>query len=232
MPLLAPSRSNLKSLAAAPLRLLPAGSGTPAAQAEGWREAFEKLARENAELRERLFAKGDPGRLVPLDPAYWARNPLRIEAAVLARDASPFRGSVLISAGAREGVREGLPVVVGNRLVGTVAAVDGLTSRVRLLTDPGAVVWAQILSRGGEAEGAVRGTGGDRLEMERVAAGVPEKGGPVYTVGGTARIPRGLLIGTASRVEDLDRDGVAEIEVEPAVPLDEIGIVNVLAPPE
>jgi hypothetical protein len=232
VPLFAPADSELKSLAAAPLGLLPKSAAAPAGDEEGWRDAYLRILAEKAELEERLFAKevpGDPGKF---DRAYWARNPLRVEGAVLGRDASPYRGSVLISAGTREGIRKGLPVVVGDRLVGLVAEAGALTSRVRLLTDPGAAVWAQVLSGEGAAEGAVLGTGSDHLSMERVRAGAASIGSPVYTAGGAELVPRGLLVGTVDRVEDIDRNGVAEIEVKPALAAGGIEIVNVLVPPE
>ena len=233
VPILAPSRSTLRPLAATLLSVLPAaGADVPAEGAdEGtWREAYLRVVRENAELRSRLLALGEPAKLVPLDTAYWARMPLRIEASVLAHDSSPWRGSVVISAGTREGVREGLPVVVGNRLVGLVAEAGALTSRVRLLTDPGCRVWAEVLFGERTAEGLLAGTGGDRLEMERVPSEGATAGGPVFTGAGGGDVPRGLYVGTATSVADVDRNGVAEVEVTPAIAPAGLRIVNVLAP--
>jgi hypothetical protein len=196
---------------------------------DSWRRAAQRLIAENADLRARLLALGDPARLKTLDPAYFARRPVRVEAAVVGRDASMYRGSLLVSAGTGDGVRAGLPVLVGEALVGTVAEAGPLASRVRLLVDPGQRVWAEVVSEGDTVEGYVAGTGDDVLELKLARAGTGRAGDPVFTAPADPRIPRGLLLGAVARIEDVDRDGVAEAEIVPAVPPTRIRFVNVLA---
>jgi len=147
---------------------------------------------------------------------------------VLARDASAWRGSVTISAGEREGIAAGQPVVVGNALCGVVTEVWPLAARVRLLTDPGHRVWAELDREGERTEGYVAGRSG-ALEMRLVPAGAGGEGAPVFTGAGSALVPRGLLIGVVTRFTDDDRDGVAEVDLEPAVDAGRVRIVNVLA---
>jgi len=243
LPVAVPSDFGLDTILSAPLALIPAvqaGEDDDAGMS-ALREANYRLVLENSDLRERLFAVGNPAGLVSLDPAFYERNPLRVEARVLARDASPWRGSLVISAGTREGVASGQAAVRGRVLVGVVSEAGRFTSRVRLLTDPGLRVWAEIASEDGASrdetaveygsvrEGFVEGAGGDFLEMSLVRAGAGAVGDPVFTGPGLDGVPRGLLIGTVSRTDDIDRSGVAEVEVRPALDPTRVRIVNVLA---
>ena len=75
------------------------------------------------------------------------------------------------------------------------------------------------------------GSGGS-LEMKHVAAGAGRAGDPVFSGGGTVGIPAGLLLGSVLSIEDENRDGLAEVEVRPAVDPRDLRIVNVLARPE
>lgn len=235
LPLLLPAGGGFRALLSGALDLLPplgaaeVGADDPAVR---WRNAYDREIHRNAELLDRLLALGEPARLVPLDPAYWARNPLRVEAEVVARDSSPWRGSVTLSVGARQGIRPGCPVVVGDHLVGLVAEVGPLVSWVRLLSDPGQRAWAEIIppeEREG-AEGCVVGRGGDDIEMTLVPAGRGAAGDPIFTTGESALVPRGLLLGHVGSITDTDRSGLAEITVVPAVDLSAVRIVNVLVP--
>jgi rod shape-determining protein MreC len=228
LPVLAPRGGGLGTIVlsgAAPV--LPAMPG-PGAADDSWREVATRLIAENAGLRDRLLALGEPARLVARDAAFAARRPRRVEAGVLGRDASLYRGSLVIDAGTAEGLREGLPVVVGEVLVGVIVEAGPLASRVRLLTDPGCRVWAGIVSGAETVEGYVAGTGDDVLEMRLVRAGGGRPGDPVFTVPADERVPRGLLLGTIRSADDVDRDGVAEITLDPALAAARIRVVNVL----
>jgi cell shape-determining protein MreC len=232
MPHCAPAATLVAGLFAAVPAPAPPPPDERGAENEAQAALVQRLTQENARLRERLFAKGDPAKLVALDTAFFSRHPRRIEAEVRGRDSSPWRGSLLLSSGRRAGIREGLPVVVGETLVGTIAEVGEAISRVRLLTDPGSRVWGFVLAGEERADGVVTGTGGDHLVMDHVEAGIGGPGDIVFTGSGDERIPRGLLVGTVRRMDDIERNGIAEIEVAPAIRAERIWIVNVLAPEE
>ena len=95
LPLLLPGGLGLSGLVTG--GLLPVLPSVPASEpptdAEGWRDLALRLMAEKAELEARLVTLGKPARLVAYDKAYWARRPLRVEAAVLGRDVAPWRGS-------------------------------------------------------------------------------------------------------------------------------------------
>ncbi|NAZ37083.1 rod shape-determining protein MreC [Rubellimicrobium sp. CFH 75288] len=87
-----------------------------------WREAALRLEQENAKLRAL--------NNVSLDPALTF-----ITGTVMADSGSPFRQSVLLNVGSRDGIIDGWPTMDGLGLVGRIAGVGERTSRVILLTD-------------------------------------------------------------------------------------------------
>ncbi len=93
-------------------------------QMRAWREAALQLEQENAKLL-------DLNR-VRLDPAL-----TYVTGVVLADSGSPFRQSVLLNVGGRDGIQDGWATTDGLGLVGRISGVGRTTSRVILLTDPG-----------------------------------------------------------------------------------------------
>ena len=87
-----------------------------------WREAALRLEQENAKLRDL--------NNVSLDPQL-----TYITGTVMADSGSPFRQSVLLNVGGRDGIIDGWPTMDGIGLVGRVSGVGQTTSRVILLTD-------------------------------------------------------------------------------------------------
>lgn len=230
VPFLAPTRARLGSVISSGLLLLPQASAAESGEDEGrFRDAYFRALLRIAELEDRLLAVGDPARLVRQDPAFFRRNPVRVEAAVIARDASPWRGSIVISAGVDAGVAVGQAVVVGESLVGVVHETGPLTAHVRLLGDAGQRTWSEILTADGRVEGYTAGTGGGDLRMHLVPAGAGAAGDPVFTGGGTEGVPRGLLLGVVREIGDENRDGLSEVIVRPAVDPRGLRIVNVLS---
>ena len=91
-------------------------------QMKSWKEAALQLEQENAKLRDL--------NNVRLDPEF-----TYVTGVVLADSGSPFRQSVLLNIGARDGILDGWPAMDGIGLVGRISGVGQSTSRVVLLTD-------------------------------------------------------------------------------------------------
>lgn len=92
-------------------------------QMQAWREAALQLEQENAKLLDL--------NNVRLDPALTF-----VTGVVLADSGSPFRQSVLLNVGARDGIQDGWATTDGLGLVGRISGVGQNSSRVLLLTDP------------------------------------------------------------------------------------------------
>ncbi|RZV99081.1 MAG: rod shape-determining protein MreC, partial [Rhodobacteraceae bacterium] len=93
-------------------------------QMRAWREAALQLEQENAKLLDLNKVRLDPSLTF-------------VTGVVLADSGSPFRQSVLLNVGARDGIRDGWATTDGLGLVGRISGVGQTTARVILLTDPG-----------------------------------------------------------------------------------------------
>ncbi len=87
-----------------------------------WREAALQLEQENAKLLDLNNVRLDPQLTY-------------ITGVVMADSGSPFRQSVLLNVGGRDGVLDGWPAMDGIGLVGRISGTGQSTSRVILLTD-------------------------------------------------------------------------------------------------
>ena len=100
-------------------------------QMKSWKEAALQLEQENARLLDL--------NKVRLDPVL-----TRVTGVVLADSGSPFRQSVLLNVGARDGILDGWATMDGLGLVGRISGVGAKSSRVILLTDASSRIPATI----------------------------------------------------------------------------------------
>lgn len=107
-------------------------------QMKAWKEAALQLEQENARLLDLNNVRLDP-RLT------------YITGVVLADSGSPFRQSVLLNIGARDGVVDGWAAMDGIGLVGRISGTGASTSRVILLTDASSRIPATIQPSGQNA---------------------------------------------------------------------------------
>jgi rod shape-determining protein MreC len=105
---------------------------------QSWKEAALQLEQENARLLDLNNVRLDP-RLT------------FITGVVLADSGSPFRQSVLLNVGARDGLIDGWATMDGIGLVGRISGVAQNTSRVILLTDASSRIPATIQPSGQRA---------------------------------------------------------------------------------
>jgi rod shape-determining protein MreC len=156
------------------------------------------LEEENRRLRELLGLE--------------RRLPPGAVAATVLRQATPTRGfAVILSRGARDGVRVFAPVVTPAGLLGVVRSVDPQTSVAVLWTNPDFRVGAMTPDAG--VFGLVQPRGGDPDLMTMLLVGVPYRdtiapGTPLVTSGFGGVYPRGIPIGRVVRMLD-EQEGVA-----------------------
>jgi rod shape-determining protein MreC len=121
-------------------------------------------------------------------------------AATVLHQATPTRGlAVVLSKGARDGIRVLAPVVTPGGLLGVVRSVDPRTSVAVLWTHPDFRVSA--MTPDGTVFGLVQPRGGDPDRMTMLLVGVPYRdtippGTPLLTSGFGGVYPRGIPIGT------------------------------------
>ena len=100
-------------------------------QMKSWKEAALQLEQENARLLDLNKVRIDP-------------DLTRVTGVVLADSGSPFRQSVLLNVGARDGILDGWATMDGLGLVGRISGVGAKSSRVILLTDASSRIPATI----------------------------------------------------------------------------------------
>jgi len=150
-------------------------------QMRAWKEAALQLEQENARLLDLNNVRLDP-RLT------------FVTGVVLADSGSPFRQSVLLNVGARDGIRDGWAAMDGIGLVGRISGTGRNTARVILLTDAASSVPALIQPSGQTALVAGDNTARpliDFLENRDLV----RAGDRVVSSGDGGVFPAGLLIG-------------------------------------
>jgi rod shape-determining protein MreC len=150
-------------------------------QMKAWREAALQLEQENAKLLDLNNVRLDPKLTY-------------VTGVVLADSGSPFRQSVLINVGSRDGIRDGWATTDGLGLVGRISGVGNSSSRVILLTDPASRVPVTIQPSGQRAL-----LSGDNTSLPPVgfveAPELVRPGDRVVSSGDGKVFPAGLLVG-------------------------------------
>ena len=154
-------------------------------QMKAWKEAALQREQENARLLDL--------NNVRLDPKF-----TKITGVVLADSGSPFRQTVLLNVGRRDGIVDGWAAIDGIGLVGRIAGVGERTSRVILLTDTASRIAVSIESNGQRA--MIVGDNTSRPPLEFLEA--PETvrpGDRVLASGDGGVFPSGLLVGQVTQ---------------------------------
>jgi rod shape-determining protein MreC len=205
------------------------------AERDALRKDVARVTLENRELEQTkgLQAQNSAGGLDDYDP---------VQARVIARSPSSWFQSFQINKGSSDGVRVDQPVVNSAGLVGKVKEVSDGNAVVMLLTDPEFGVSAQTLQSGepGSVGPAVGDAGDLRFELVPNAKEV-RRGETIITAGTSmsAKVtqlsslyPRGILIGTVSRIETGEGELDRVIHVEPVADLRSLDLVEVLTQPD
>ncbi|MBT3465796.1 MAG: rod shape-determining protein MreC [Rhodobacteraceae bacterium] len=148
---------------------------------QAWKEAALQLEQENARLLDLNSVNLDP-RLT------------FITGVVLADSGSPFRQSVLLNVGARDGLVDGWATMDGIGLVGRISGVAKNTSRVILLTDASSRIPVTIQPSGQRA--IVAGDNSATPPIDFIESpDLVRPGDRVVSSGDGAVFPAGLVVG-------------------------------------
>ncbi len=176
----------------------------------------KELEAENVALRDLLnFAQENPS---------YAQQP----AAVIGRDPSPYRQFVTISAGRREGLAPGMPVVTaGSALVGRVAEVGLRSSKVQLLIDSASAVNVRIQSS--RVTGLAEGQPDAGLVMTHIPLDATVNVGDIVLTSGLGgNLPRNLVVGQVTDVTRRDIDFFQAARLRAAADFDRLELVLVI----
>lgn len=146
-----------------------------------WQSVARKLELENRSLRDLL-------NLVPDEAISF------VSARVVADAGGSFVRSVLVLAGARDGVAKGQVAITGDGLVGRVGETGERSARVLLLTDLNSQV--PVILESSRERGILAGDNSDRPRLTHLAiTAKPQIGDRVMTSGHGGVFPAGLPVG-------------------------------------
>jgi len=199
------------------------------------RDQVSKLTRENRRLtQQRDEALG-------MKPLLRDQNFRLITADVIfPTDSSPWRKSITIAQGTRDGIEKGMLVVYNSQVVGRVSDAGTRTSRIQTVTDPGFRAGAVAVPRATEAGvafslphvGVYEGTSGRNGKLKWFAGDTPvEDGATVITTDDPSNgVPRGLTLGRVSSV-GMGRGAFPKVDVEPLLDFRALEHVMIVVPP-
>ena len=173
-----------------------------------WQAVAHKLERENAGLRALMSYRPEPLA------SY-------ISARVVGGSAGVFVRTLMLNAGAHDGVRKGRAVLDGNGMVGRVVEVGQRSARVLLLTDLNSRIPVVLGVDGYRA--ILAGDNSDTMHLELLSPKARiDVGMRVTTSGHGGQLPSGLPIGRVSSLQG------GEMQVQSFVDFDRLEYVMVI----
>ncbi|MBU0483973.1 MAG: rod shape-determining protein MreC [Proteobacteria bacterium] len=141
--------------------------------------------------------------------------PPTLTAQIIGKDPSQWFRTIIIDRGASDGVEKGMPVVTAAGVVGQVMNTAPHYSKVLLANDPSSAIDGLVQET--RAQGIIKGK--DNIYKLHYVFKNSEviPGDQIVTSGLGGVFPKGLPIGTVSKVENNRRGMFQQIEVLPAV---------------
>jgi rod shape-determining protein MreC len=137
---------------------------------------------------------------------------------------------VYIDKGSDDGIRDGMPVITADGIVGKVLSViDGSTSQVLLISDQQSGVGAIVEQS--RLQGVLKGRASGELVIDKVMTDEDVKPGDrILTSGGDRIFPKGLSVGTVSKISKGAE--FLQVTVKPAAALTHLEEVLVITKKE
>jgi rod shape-determining protein MreC len=148
---------------------------------------------------------------------------------VVGRNADSIEKTIIINAGLNQGIKVGFPITAGDGiLVGSVTKVEDELSVVRLLSDNQSKVLVTLLNKE-RSLGVVEAGFGTSIRMGFIPRNeVVMIGDQIVTSGQEVKIPKGLLIGKVSSIENEAYQPFQQATLEPATNLEKLIDVTVI----
>ena len=153
-----------------------------------WQTAARNLEAENKILRDLLNFKPGP------DPSF-------ITVRIIADTGGAFAHSLIINAGARDGVIKGQAAMTGHGLAGRVAGVGSRSARLLLITDLNSRI--PVLVGDSRTRAILAGNNSDRLKLVHLPSGESvNPGDRVVTSGHGGALSPGLPVGIVTMADE------------------------------
>jgi rod shape-determining protein MreC len=191
------------------------------------REELEYLRGQNSQLREAAAATE---RLTALLEFKEHALPTMVAAQVIGRDTGNWYHTIILNKGGSDGLLPDMGVITPAGVVGRIVKTTAATSVVLLATDPNNAI-AGLIQRTRD-EGIVEGTmqGMARLKYIPLLSSA-RAGDRVVTSGLVGGFPRGLSIGTITRIDKEEGALFQSAELTPEVDVTRVEEVLVIQSP-
>jgi rod shape-determining protein MreC len=156
-------------------------------------------------------------------------NIIPIVSRVIGKNIEQTDQAIIIDRGSDDGVMVGMPVIIGNGiLVGKIIKVENDISIIRLINDNQSKIAGAILNNE-KSLGVVEGGYGLSVKMNFIPRNeMVRAGDTIVTSGLETNIPRGLLIGTVTAIENETYRPFQSAVLSPGTDLDKLTLVSVL----
>ena len=158
----------------------------------------------------------------------------KINAAVITRTPSSWASQVIINKGQASGIKKDMPVIAGPGLIGTVAEVNKTNSKVVLMSNTAENSNRFAIQVLGDNSKVVNGiitsydSAANRIIMGNITSNAKlSVGNRVTTSGLGGVIPKGIYVGTVSKVTQDDYGLAKKVYIKPAANLNDIEVVSV-----
>lgn len=196
-----------------------------AGEAEALRQEILRARAESEMLRaEAVSLRRKLAGLQALPPA---EDIPRLVVDVSGGDASPWRESLALGAGARQGVEVNMAVTWGGAVVGRVVSAGPLSCRALLISDPAFRAAARGVDSG--VRGVLAGAGGGRAKMMFVPHDARIKPGEkIVTAGADGVFPPNFLLAVCERETATSGEMTLNVEARPALNGRDLDSVEIL----
>ncbi len=191
------------------------------------RNELAHLAGQNNQLREAAAATE---RLSALLDFKTQALPTMVAAQVVGRDTGNWYQTIILNKGQSDGIEPDMGVITPAGVVGRVVKVTAATSVVLLVTDPNNAI-AGLIQRTRD-EGIVEGTANGMAHLKYIPLlSSVRPGDRVVTSGLVGGFPRGLAIGTISKIDKEEGALFQSAELTPEVDVNHVEEVLVIQSP-
>ncbi|WP_372683260.1 rod shape-determining protein MreC, partial [Desulfosarcina sp.] len=153
-----------------------------------------------------------------------------IAAQVVGKDPSAWSKTIIVDKGTRDSVRQGVPVVIPEGIVGVVVEASAGYSKVLLLTDPNSAVDALVQKT--RARGIVKGGGADYCIFDYVLRKHEISVGDMVVSSGLDGVfPKGFRVGRISEIVRQNAGIFQKVSVTPYVDFEILEEVFIISEP-
>lgn len=134
-----------------------------------------------------------------------------------------------IDKGSEDGIKINQPVVFKENFLGQIVRVSEKGASVRLLTDPDSKIAVFSMGKSGSAKGILQGQFGNEAIMDKILHEEQiSEGDLVYSEGTEGFLPRGLILGRVTKVEELKTQVFKQAKVVPIFDIRDLELVFVI----